>query len=148
LLSNGDIFIIQKYLFFFFKAILILIISELGTTLLLIRLPVTTNFFPISLILVTLMMEAIRSSETSALTRAKQLHIPEEGILQLLARFELMKTANIKTAIYKGMRHRIIWWRGEFPLCHNRRSECSRQFVFHGSCFELLQGLLCEYWCN
>jgi hypothetical protein len=42
----------------------------------------TVNVVPSSLLLVTLMMEAIRSSETSALTRATLRNIPEEGILQ------------------------------------------------------------------
>jgi hypothetical protein len=42
---------------------------------------VTTNVNPSSLILVTLMMEAIRSSETLILTRAAGHHIPEDGIL-------------------------------------------------------------------
>jgi hypothetical protein len=46
------------------------------------RLLVTANVFPNSPILVTLMMEAIRSSKTSVLTRATQGHIPEDGILQ------------------------------------------------------------------
>jgi hypothetical protein len=45
------------------------------------RLLVTANVISISLILVTLHMEAIRSSETSALIRATQRNIPEEGIL-------------------------------------------------------------------
>jgi hypothetical protein len=45
------------------------------------RLLVTANVFAISPILVTLMMEAILSSETSVLTRAKRRHIPEYGIL-------------------------------------------------------------------
>jgi hypothetical protein len=50
-------------------------ISELGTTL-----AVTRNRSTLP-ILVTMMMEAIRSSETSALTRATLRNIPEYGIL-------------------------------------------------------------------
>jgi hypothetical protein len=41
---------------------------------------VTSNVVPSSPILVTRMMEAIRCSETSVLTRATRRHIPEEGI--------------------------------------------------------------------
>jgi hypothetical protein len=46
------------------------------------RLLVTANVAPSSLILVSLMMEAIRSSETSVLTRDARRHIPEDDILQ------------------------------------------------------------------
>jgi hypothetical protein len=45
------------------------------------RLLVTANVVPTSPILSTLMMQAIRSSETSVLTRATWNHIPEDCIL-------------------------------------------------------------------
>jgi hypothetical protein len=56
-------------------------IGKLGTTLAVLWLLVTANI-PSSLILVTLMMEAIHSSETSVLTRATWCHISEDGFLQ------------------------------------------------------------------
>jgi hypothetical protein len=45
------------------------------------QLPVTANSVPSSLILSTVMMEAIRSSEMSVTTGAMRHHIPEEDIL-------------------------------------------------------------------
>jgi hypothetical protein len=53
------------------------------------RFLVTANVVPISPILVTLMMEEIRSFETSILTRVTRRNIPGAGIL--LARIRLFR---------------------------------------------------------
>jgi hypothetical protein len=50
------------------------------------QLLVTDNVFPSLVILVTLIMEAIHSSETSVLTRVTQRYIPEDSILHSIRR--------------------------------------------------------------
>jgi hypothetical protein len=47
------------------------------------QLLVTANVVPRSLILVTLMLEALRSSETLIVTNVTQRNIPEDGVLVL-----------------------------------------------------------------
>jgi hypothetical protein len=56
-------------------------IGEIVTTLGVTRLLVTASVVPSSPILITLMMQALRSSETSVLKRARRRNISEDGIL-------------------------------------------------------------------
>jgi hypothetical protein len=59
----------------------VITIGELVTTLAVTSNYVTANVVPTSLILSTLMIEAVHSSETPFLTRVTRRHIPKDDIL-------------------------------------------------------------------
>jgi hypothetical protein len=81
-------------------------IGGLGTTLAVtsnrstvrsvLRLLVTANVVPNTPILSILMMEGMRSSETSVLARATRRHIPEDGILQIFVELASRDEGNFR----------------------------------------------------
>jgi hypothetical protein len=62
--------------------------TDLGSVL---QLLVTANVVPSTMILFTLMMEALQSSETSVLTTTTQRYIPEDDILHSHRRDNLIQ---------------------------------------------------------
>jgi hypothetical protein len=63
------------------------------------RLLVKANVVPSSPILVTLMAEALRSSDTSVVTRATRRNVPEEGSLQIW--YSFVMTFARETAVFE-----------------------------------------------
>jgi hypothetical protein len=74
------------------------------------RLPVTAEVFLSSPILVTLMTDAIRPSETSVLTRATRRNIPEDGI------FRSHRRENFKCYIIPYFFNKIPY---SFVICYS-----------------------------
>jgi hypothetical protein len=83
-------------------------IRELGTSFLrsMLWMLVNANVVPSYTILVTLMMEALCSSETSVLTRTTRRNIPVDGILHMNRKYTLIETHHVNARmihIYKNL---------------------------------------------
>jgi hypothetical protein len=75
------------------------------------RLQSVVNIVPSSRILVTLIMEPLRSFETSVLARTTRRNIPEDGILHV--RFEVFTAVTMKNGVF--------WVVTPCGSCKNRR---------------------------
>jgi hypothetical protein len=70
------------------------------------RLPVKANVVLSAPILVTLMIEAVSSSETSVLTRATRRNIPEDSILKYMLPYSHQNSGQIREIVISNIRNK------------------------------------------
>jgi hypothetical protein len=85
------------------------------------RLLVAASVVPSSPILVTLIMEALGSSETSALTTATRLKIPEDTILQCMVSMDTV-TRGVLIGGQQNTKGLVLFWKHQ----SNNNDHCYR----------------------
>jgi hypothetical protein len=112
---------------------------------------VTAKVVPIFLILFTLTMEAINSSNTSVLTRATQHQISEDGILQnhrrenLKSYIELTGWALKRRSNVSPVKYKLGFYNKEDDILHSRRRENLKSYeiimVYMSTTSDILTGI-------